>query len=224
MDAIALSNRFVRLSQACCGIFSRLRFHYGRVLKSREQWVGFASQSFFFNPYLAAVDMFLVHPGAAHGAASRCWANMWSALGTCGIYSCGRDQIFRMLGLLTPNSMRGYAATILADTLYGFILNLPGFVVNYALGGCGWAAVILGIKACAAASWTSTISGGLFDTFNALDSDDPLKKGRAPILIRWMIIDRFNLKTRKWLIWLCFAVSVAATLAIYSFAAGGLLR
>ena len=204
---------------------ARLFNHYGRLLRSREQWVGFASQPFFHNPYLAASDIFFVHPGAARGAVSRCLANGWAALGTCGIYSNGRDEIFRMLGILAPNSVRGCFIAIVADTAYGFALNVPGFILNYALSGCGLLpALVLGVKASAAACWTSSISGGLFDTFNALDSDDPLKKGRAPILARWAVIDRFELKTRKHLIWLCLALSIAATIAIYCFAPGGLLR
>ena len=75
------------------------------------------------------------------------------------------------------------------------------------LSGCGLLpALILGLKASAAVCWTSSISGGLFDTFSALDSDDPLKKARAPIFARWAVIDRFELKTRKRLIWICLAV------------------
>lgn len=169
--------------------------------------------------------MFFVHPGAAHGAVSRCLANGWAALGTCGIYSSGRDEIFRMLGILAPNSVRGCCIAIAADTIYGFALNVPGFILNYALSGCGLLpALILGLKASAAVCWTSSISGGLFDTFNALDSDDPLKRGRAPILARWTVIDRFELKARKRLVWICLALSITATIAIYCFAPGGLLK
>ncbi len=187
--------------------------------------MGFASQSFFHNPYLAATDMFFVHPGAAHGAISRCLANGWAALGTCGIYSNGRDEIFRMLGLLSPNTFMGYCAAILADTAYGFLLNVPGFMVNYALSGCGLLpSVIMGAKASAAACWTSSISGGLFDTFSALDSNDPQKRGRAPILARWAVIDRFELSVRRKIIWVCLSLSLAATAAIYCFAPGGLFR
>jgi hypothetical protein len=169
--------------------------------------------------------MFFVHPGAAHGAISRCLANGWAALGTCGIYSNGRDELFKRLGLLAPDSVAGCALAIMADTVYGFALNLPGFILNYALSGCALLpSVIMGIKASAAACWTSSISGGLFDTFNALDSDDPRKKSRVPILVRWAVIDRLELKTRKKLIWACLAASVAATIAIYCFAPSGLLR
>ena len=199
--------------------------HYARILRSREQWVGFAGQSFFFNPYLAAVDMFFVHPGAAHGAISRSWATLWSALGTCGIYSNGRDGLLKKFGLLGTKSILGSLVVVLADTAYGFILNLPGFCLNYGLSGCGWLpSIFLGFKACAAACWTSSISGGLFDTFSALDSDDPHKLSRVPIVVRWAVIDRFELRTRKKLIWLCLVASVVATAAIYCFAPGGLLR
>ena len=168
--------------------------------------------------------MFIVQPGAVHGAASRCWATFWSVLGTTGIYSNGRDVLFKRLGLLAPGSFKLCVAAILADTTYGFILNLPGFVLNYGLSGCGWASIILGVKACAAACWTSSISGGLFDTFGALDSDDPQKKNRVPVVIRWLVIDRFGLDTRKRFIWICLAASIAATVAIYCFAPGGILR
>jgi hypothetical protein len=224
MDALVSNGRLTRFFQTARTLPSRLWLHYGALLRSREQWVGVASQSFFFNPYLAAVDMFIVHPGATHGAVSRCWATLWSVSGTTGLYSNGRDQLFKRLGLLSPNSWTHYAAAILADTIYGFVMNLPGFVVNYGLSGCGLASVLLGVKACAAACWTSSISGGLFDTFNALDSDDPQKKNRVPVVVRWLVIDRFGLNTRKKFIWACLAASVAATVAIYCFAPGGLLR
>jgi hypothetical protein len=225
VDAISLSDVFGRFSQTCRGATSRLFDHYARLLRSREQWVGFASQSFFHNPYMAAADMFLVHPGAVHGAISRCWANGWAALGTCGIYSSGRDEIFRKLGLLAPNSVQAVVAACLTDTAYGFFLNLPGSMLNYKLSGCGWvASIILGIKASGSACWTSFISGALFDTFNALDSDDPKKKARAPGWVRWLVIDRFELETRRKLIWLSLAMSLMATAAIYGFAPGGLWR
>jgi hypothetical protein len=225
MDALTLSDSLRRLSTNCRDILRKGAEYYGRLVRSRAQWVGFASQSFFHNPYIAAVDMFFVHPGAAHGAMSRCLANFWAATGTCGIYSCGRDAVFKKFGLYAPNSIMGCTTTILADTAYGFITNLPGFIFNYGLSGCGWLpSVILGFKASAAACWTSSISGGLFDTFNALDSDDPEKKSRVPILIRWAVIDRFKLETRKKFIWICLAASVVATVAIYCFAPGGLLR
>src|SRR5580692_2271665 len=120
VDGLSLSNgQFVKRFWR---FVARLSGYYGRLLRSREQWVGFASQSFFHNPYLAASDMFFVHPGAAHGAVSRCLANGWAALGTCGIYSGGRDEIFRMLGILAPNSVRGCCIAISADTAYGFAL------------------------------------------------------------------------------------------------------
>jgi hypothetical protein len=169
--------------------------------------------------------MFFVHPGALHGLVSRCLANFWAALGTCGIYSGGRDEVFKKLGLLAPNSTAAVVAACLTDTAYGFILNLPGFVLNYKLSGCEWlAAVILGVKAAGAACWTSSISGALFDTFRALDSDDPQHKARAPGWVRWAVIDRFELRTRKKLIWASLAGSVVVTGAIYCFAPGGLLK
>ncbi|HEY3854152.1 MAG TPA: hypothetical protein VGO67_07160 [Verrucomicrobiae bacterium] len=223
MDGLSLN--YAQLAKRCWRTLARLLNYYSRLLQSREQWVGFASQSLFHNPYLAASDMLFVHPGAAHGAISRCLANGWAALGTCGIYSNGRDEIFRMFGLLTPNSLPTYCAAILTDTAYGFLLNVPGFMVNYALSGCGLLpSIIMGMKASAAVCWTSSISGGLFDTFHALDSDDPQRKARAPILARWAVIDRFDLAVRKRMIWVCLVLSIAATAAIYCFAPGGLIR
>jgi hypothetical protein len=199
--------------------------HYRRLLRSREQWVGFASQSFFHNPYMAAVDMFFVHPGAGHGAVSRLLANGWGVLGTCGIYSNGRDELFKKLGIVRTDSLKGFVAAVLADTVCGFVLNLPGSILNYKLSGCGWTpSFIMGLQASAAGCWTSSISGALFDSFAALDSDDPRKRGRAPPWLRWTVIDRFELRTRKKLIWLSLAASLAGTVAIYGFAPGGLLR
>jgi hypothetical protein len=224
MDASIASDRLTQFFRTARALPSSLWLHYTTLLRSRQQWVGVASQSFFFNPYLAAVEMFIVHPGAAHGAISRCWATFWSAIGTTGLYSHGRDELFRRLGLLTPTTYKHCFTAILADTTYGFILNLPGFIINYALSGCGPGSVLLGVKACAAACWTSSISGGLFDTFAALDSDDPQKKNRVPIVVRWLVIDRFRLATRKKFIWACLAASTIATIAIYGFAPGGLLR
>jgi hypothetical protein len=199
--------------------------HYVRLLSSRAQWVGFASQCFFFNPFLATADMFFVHPGAVPGILSRGVANLWAALGTCGIYSHGRDRILKRLGLLAPKSVLGVMAACLADIAYGFILNLPGFVINYRLGGCEWLlSIILGFKAAATVCWTSTISGALFDTFRALDSDEPRDRARAPFWIQWLVIDRFQLRTRQRLIWGSLIVSAVATAAIYCFAPDGLLR
>jgi hypothetical protein len=225
LEALGLNRSFGSVATYCHKKASCLAVYYGRLLRSRQQWIGFASQSLFFNPYLAAADMLFVHPGAFHAVVSRCLANCWAALGTCGIYSSGRDEVFKKLGLLAPHSIPGVVAACLTDTAYGFILNLPGFVLNYKLSGCEWLfAVVLGLKAAAAACWTSSISGALFDTFRALDSDDPQHKARAPAWVRWAVIDRFELRVRKKLIWASLAGSVAATTAIYSFAPGGLLR
>src|SRR5215471_3531847 len=101
LEALDLSRSFGSLATYCRAKASRLAAYYGRVLRSREQWVGFAGQSLFFNPYLAAADMLFVHPGALHGLVSRCLANFWAALGTCGIYSNCRDEVFKKLGLLS---------------------------------------------------------------------------------------------------------------------------
>ncbi len=199
--------------------------HYRQLMRSRMQWVGFASQSFFHNPYLAAMDMFFVHPGAGHGLISRILANGWAAVGTTGIYSHGRDRVFHRLGILAPTSFLGCTVAILADTVYGFTMNVPGFILNYKLSGCAlWPSVIMGFKACASVCWTSSISGGLFDTFRALDSDDPHVKARAPAWVRWLVIDRLALPVRKKLIWISLVASVLATVVIYCFAPGGLLR
>ena len=225
MEVLSLNDSFGRFSKNCRGTLSRLLDHYRRLLRSRQQWVGFASQSFFHNPYLAAVDMFFVHPGALHGALSRCFANVWGALGTCGIYSNGRDKLFKKLGLLRTDTFKGCIAAIMVDTVYGFLLSLPGFCLNYKLAGVAVVpSVVMGLKASGAACWTSFISGALFDSFAALDSDDPRKRSRAPAWVRWLVIDRFELKTRKKLIWIALAASVLVTAAIYSFAPGGLLR
>jgi hypothetical protein len=227
VDALTLSAEAQAqpLPKSSGGLLPRLAAHYTTILRSRLQWVGFAGQSLFFNPFLAAADMFFVHPGAAHGAMSRVFANGWAALGTCGIYSTGRDEIFCKLGLLEPKTPLACAAAMAADTAYGFALNLPGFIVNYIFSGCAiWPSVFLGFKAAAFASWTSSISGGLFDTFGALDSDDPQKKARAPSWVRWLVIDRFALNTRRKLIWISLAASVLASAAIYCYAPHGLLR
>jgi hypothetical protein len=225
VEVLSLNDSIGKFSKNCRDTLSRLPDHYRRLLRSRQQWVGFASQSFFHNPYLAAMDMFFVHPGALHGALSRCFANGWAALGTCGFYSHGRDKLFKKLGLLRTDTFKGCIAAILVDTTYGFLLNVPAFVTNYALAGCGLLpSVILGIKASGAACWTSFISGALFDSFAALDSDDAQKRSRAPAWVRWLVIDRFELKTRKKLIWIALAASVLLTAAIYSFAPGGLMR
>jgi hypothetical protein len=225
LEAFSLSRSLGRIANYGRATLSRLAEYYGYLLRSREQWVGFASQSLFFNPYLAGADMFFVHPGAIHGIVSRCLANCWAAVGTCGIYSSGRDEVFRKLGLLAPNSLPAVIAACLADTAYGFILNLPSFAINYKLSGCDWlSSVVLGLKASGAACWTSSISGALFDTFRALDSDEPQHKARAPGWVRWAVIDRIELRTRRKLIWASLALSAAATAAIYCFAPGGILR
>ena len=203
MEVLSANDTFATVAKNCREWLSRLPGHYRRLLSSRQQWVGFASQSFFHNPYMAAADMFLVHPGAAHGALSRCFANAWAALGTCGVYSAGRDRLFRRLGLLAPNSFLTCAAACLADTAYGFLLNIPGCVINYKLSGCPLGpSVVMGLMASGSACWTSFISGALFDSFAALDSDDPQKRARAPVWVRWAVIARFPLRIRKKLIWI----------------------
>jgi hypothetical protein len=225
LEVLDQSRSFGSVATYCREKASWLAAYYGRLLRSRQQWVGFASQSLFFNPYLAAADMFFVHPGALHGVVSRCLANFWAALGTCGFYSNSRDELFKKLGLLAPSSIPAVVAACLTDTAYGFILNLPSFVINYKLGGCGLlASFILGAKASVAACWTSSISGALFDTFRALDSDDPRHIARAPAWVRWAVIERIELRTRKKLIWASLAGSVAVTAAIYCFAPRGLLK
>jgi len=216
---------WARLSRHGREALLKLPGHYRRLLRSRQQWVGFAGQSFFYNPFLAAADMFFVHPGAGHGLLSRGFANIWAAVGTCGIYSTGRDRLFKKLGLEQINSVPAVFAAVLADTIYGFTLNLPGSILNYMLSGCGMTpSIIMGIKSSGFACWTSFISGALFDSFAALDSDDPQKRSRAPAWVRWAVVDRFGLQTRKRLVWICLAFSILATSAIYCFAPGGLLR
>lgn len=225
MEVVSLNDSFGRLAKNCRETLSRLPEHYRRLLTSRTQWVGYASQSFFHNPYLAAVDMFFVHPGAIHGALSRLFANGWAMHGTCGFYSTNRDKLFKRIGLHHINTFWACIAAIVVDTIYGFLLSLPGFCLNYKLAGIAIIpSVEMGIKAAAAACWTSFISGALFDSFAALDSDDPQKRSRAPAWVQWLVIDRFELKTRKKLIWISLAASLLATAAIYSFAPGGLLR
>jgi len=215
-------SRFIKSGPGALG---RLWDHYCRILFSRQQWVGFAGQSFFYNPFLAMADMFFVHPGAGHGLLSRFFANMWAVLGTCGVYSAGRDRLFKKIGLERIESIPAIFAAVFADTIYGFTLNLPGAIINYMMSGCGVTpSVVMGIKSSAAACWTSFIAGALFDSFAALDSNDPQKRSRAPGWVRWMLIDRYSLGVRRQLIWISLAVSLLATLAIYCFCPGGLLR
>ena len=77
------------------------------------------------------------------------------------VYSHGRDKLFKRLGLVKTDTFWGSVGAILADTIYGFTLNLPGAVANYGLSGCGWPSMLLGIKASGAACWTSFIAGAL---------------------------------------------------------------
>ncbi|MGO8836852.1 MAG: hypothetical protein ACLQAH_01435 [Limisphaerales bacterium] len=194
------------------------------MLRSRRHWVNFAGQS-LHNPYIALAEMYFVHPGAGCGAVSRLLANAWSAIGTSSTYSDGRDLILKTIGIYDRGSIPGCLAVFFTDIAYGFVLSLPGTVINYKLSGLSWkTAVVLGIQTSLWGCVLSPVAGGLFDTFNALDSDDPKVKARAPHWIQWALINRVQLKARKKLIWILLAGSTAATAAIYSFAPGGLLR
>ena len=194
------------------------------MLRSRQHWVNFASQS-LHNPYIALAEMFLVHPGAGRGAISRLLANVWSAIGTSSAYSGGRDRILKRIGIFDRDSIKGRLAVFFTDIAFGFVLNLPGTVINYKLSGLGWKlAVVLGTQTSLWGSLLSPVAGGLYDTFNALNSDDPKVKARAPRWVQWVLINRTPLKVRRKLIWLLLAGSLTSTAAVYSFAPGGLLR
>ncbi|HUA36889.1 MAG TPA: hypothetical protein VMA35_00660 [Candidatus Sulfopaludibacter sp.] len=198
--------------------------YYRGMFRSRQHWVNFASQS-LHNPYIALAEMFFVHPGAGRAAISRLFANAWSAIGTTSAYSGGRDWILKKIGVFDRDSIPGRVAVFFTDLAYGFVLNLPGTVINYKLSGLGCkSSVVLGIQTSLWGCLLSPVAGGLYDSFNALDSDDPRVKTRAPGWVQWMLINRIPLKVRRKLIWLLLAGSLASTAAIYSFAPGGLLR
>ena len=194
------------------------------MLHSRQHWVNFASQS-LHNPYIALVEMCFVHPGAGRGAMSRLLANAWSAIGTTTAYSEGRDWILKTMGIFDRDSIPGRLAVFLTDMAYGFVLSWPGTILNYKMSGWNWkSSVALGTQTCLWGCFLSPVAGGLYDTFNALDSDDSKVKSRAPHWIQWALINRVQLKKRRKLIWALLAGSAAATAAIYSFAPNGLLR
>ena len=198
--------------------------YYKKLLCSRQHWVNFASQS-LHNPYIALAEMFFVHPGAGRAAISRLLANFWSIIGTTSVYSEGRDKILKMLGVYDRESIPGRVAVFFTDLAYGFALNLPGTIINYKISGLSFkSAVLLGIQTSLWGSLLSPVAGGLYDSFHALDSDDPKVKIRPPAWVQWALINRFPLKTRKKLIWILLAASLISTAAIYSFAPGGLLR
>lgn len=198
--------------------------YYARTLGSRQHWVNFASQS-LHNPYIALAEMYFVHPGAGRGAVSRLLANFWSAIGTTSAYSEGRDRILKKIGIFDRDSIPRRMAVFFADIAYGFVLSFPGTVINYKLSGWDWkSAAVLGTQTSLWGCLTSPVSGGLYDTFNAFDSDDPKVKVRAPGWVQWVLINRVPLQTRKKLIWALLAGSAITTAAVYSFAPGGLLR
>jgi len=219
-----LNESFGRLPGKCRVGLLQLWNYYKGMLCSRQHWVNFASQS-LHNPYIALAEMFFVHPGAGRATISRLLANIWSAIGTTSVYSEGRDRILKKIGIFDRDSIPGRVAVFCTDLAYGFVLNLPGTVINYKLSGLGCkSAVVLGIQTSLWGCLLSPVAGGLYDSFNALDSDDPKVKTRAPGWVQWMLLNRVQLKTRKKLIWLLLAGSLASTAAIYSFAPGGLLR
>jgi len=224
MEVFPLNENLERLSKLCRVEPSRWWTYYMGMLRSRQHWVNFASQS-LQNPYIALAEMFFVHPGAGRGIISRLLANIWSAIGTTSAYSEGRDRILKMIGIFDRDSIKGRLAVFFTDIAYGFLLNLPGTVLNYKLSGLGWqSSVVLGTQTSLCGSLLSPVSGGLYDSFNALDSNDPKVKTRAPRWVQWVLINRVPLKVRRKLIWLLLAGSTMTTAAIYSFAPGGLLR
>jgi hypothetical protein len=116
-------------------------------------------------------------------------------------------------------------AVFFTDIVYGIIFSSPGTILNYKLCGLNWqSAILCGVQTSLWGSLLSPVAGGLYDTFNALDSDDPKVKARAPHWVQWVLIGRIQLETRKKLIWILLAASMIATAIIYSFAPGGLLR
>jgi hypothetical protein len=198
--------------------------HYARTLRSRQHWVNYASQS-LYNPYIAIGEMFFIHPGASRGAMSRLIGNIFPALGTTSAYSGGRDTILKRLGIFDRDSIPRRLAVFFTDVAYGFVLGFPGSVVNYKLGGGDWkSSISLGFWASCWGCWSSPLTGALYDTFNALDSDDPKVTARAPVWIQKWLINRVKLDTRKKLIWACLAGCAVLTAGIYTFAPGGFLN
>lgn len=224
MAVLTLNDSFGRFSRSCRVGLARLWGHYARTLFSRQHWVNYASQA-LHNPYIALGEMFFVHPGAARGALSRLIGNVFPALGTTSAYSTGRDTVLKKLGIFDRDSIPKRLAVFFADVAYGFVLGFPGSVANYKLSGADWmSSLTLGFWVSCWGCWTSPLTGALYDTFNALDSDDPKVIARAPVWIQHTVINRVALSARKKLIWASLAGSVLLTAGIYSFAPGGFLN
>jgi hypothetical protein len=224
MEVLPLNDSFGRLFRNCRAGLARFGRHYAATVLSRQHWVNYASQS-LHNPYIAFGEMFFVHPGAARGALSRLIGNLFPALGTTSAYSGGRDTILRRLGIFDRDSVRKRLAVFCADVVYGFVLGFPGSVVNYKLSGGDWkSSITLGFWVSCWGCWTSPLTGALYDTFNALDSDDAKVQRRAPVWIQKTLINRVPLRIRKKLIWVFLALSLILTAAIYTFAPGGFLN
>jgi hypothetical protein len=224
MEVLTGNHSLERLSRNCREGVARLWNRYVRTLLSRQHWVNYASQS-FHNPYIAFGEMFFVHPGAAHGALSRLIGNLFPALGTTSAYSGGRDTILRKLGIFDRDSIPRRLAVFCADVAYGFVLGFPGSVANYKLSGGDWkSSITLGFWVSCWGCWTNPLTGALYDSFNALDSDDPKVKARAPVWIQKTLINRVQLSTRQKLIWAFLAGSMILTAGIYTFSPGGFLN
>jgi hypothetical protein len=224
MEAPSLNDNFGRLSRNCRERVARFWRYYLSTVLSRQHWVNYASQS-LHNPYIALGEMFFVHPGAARGALSRLIGNVFPALGTTSAYSGGRDTILKKFGIFDRDSIPKRLAVFFADVAYGFVLGFPGSVANYKLSGADWkSSLTLGFWVSCWGCWASPVTGALYDTFNALDTDDPKVIARAPVWIQKTLLNRIPLRTRKKLIWVFLAASVLLTAAIYTFAPGGFLN
>ncbi len=224
MEVLSLNDSVGRLSRNCRAGVARFCRHYAATILSRQHWVNYASQS-LHNPYIALGEMFFVHPGAARGALSRVIGNVFPALGTTSAYSSGRDTILKKLGIFDRDSIPKRLAVFFTDVAYGFVLGFPGSVVNYKLSGGDWkSSITLGFWVSCWGCWTSPVTGALYDTFNALDSDDPKITARAPVWIQKTLINRVALSLRKKLIWAFLAGSMILTAGIYTFAPGGFLN
>src|SRR3974390_1982527 len=209
MEGSPLNKSSGGVYRQCYAGVSRVGNYYRGMLYSRQHWVNFASQS-LHNPYIALAEMIFVHPGAGRAAISRLLANIWSAIVPTSVDSEGRDKILKAIGIFDRDSIKGRLAVFFTDIAFGFVLNLPGTVINYKLSGLGWRqAVVLGTQTSLWGSLLSPIAGGLYDTFNALDSDDPKVKTRAPRWVQWVLLNRVPLKVRRKLIWLLLAGSLA---------------
>ncbi len=218
--------RLKRTARLLGGLGPRLSRFYARQFRSRQFWIDTISSQSFTNPYVAATEILLAHTADPVAAAvGRCVGTLQCVLGGGRLYGYCREHLFKRLGLHKGAGLSKRLGTTAADAGFSLVYCILPLTANYIVGGISPAkALVLGAKVSAAICWTGPLVGIFMDTFNALDSDDPLRRAQVLGPVRRAIVDPVALSSRRKLMWALTASSALATAAIYTVAPGGIFN